>query len=191
MQGSDENIIIEYLNGNKEAFTKIVNRYLKIIYNFVYRLVGNDKIAEDISQEVFLRVWKNIKKFDLEKNFKTWIFSIAKNTAIDYLRKRKDVPISAFDNDNDEGNFIEDTLTDEELRPNEIFALSENKIHIEEIMNELTITQKQVILLKYMNEMPLSEVAEVIKIPLDTAKSHHRRAIMKMRKSIHAPKLSR
>ena len=88
MKKSDNEIIIQYLNGDKDAFTEIVNRYLKLIYNFTYRLVGNEKVAEDISQEVFLKAWKNIKKFDLEKNFKTWIFSIAKNTAIDYLRKR-------------------------------------------------------------------------------------------------------
>jgi RNA polymerase sigma-70 factor (ECF subfamily) len=155
--------------------------------NFVYRLTGNQKEADDISQDVFLKTWKNIKKFDTKKSFRTWIFSIARNTAIDYLRKRKDVPISLFDSD-DGGNVIEDTLMDKELKADEVFTLSENKIHIEKIMNELTIVQKQVILLKYMNEMSLSEVAEVMKIPLDTTKSHHRRAIIKLRK--HAPKLS-
>jgi RNA polymerase sigma-70 factor (ECF subfamily) len=185
---TDEEIIISYLNGNKDSFTEIVNRYIKIIYNFIYRLIGNEKVAEDLTQEVFLKAWKNIKGFDTEKSFRTWIFSIARNTAIDYLRKRKDVPISAFDTE-DEENIIENTLIDEELKPDEIYALSENKIHIEKILNELTIIQKQVVLLKYMNEMSLSEVAEVMKIPLDTAKSHHRRALSKLRK--HAPKLSK
>ena len=59
MENSDQEIIIEYLNGNKEAFTEIVNRYLKVVYNFIYRLVGNEKTAEDITQEVFLKIWKN------------------------------------------------------------------------------------------------------------------------------------
>jgi RNA polymerase sigma-70 factor (ECF subfamily) len=139
---------------------------------------------------VFLKVWKNIKNFDIEKSFKTWIYSIAKNTSIDYLRKRKDVPISVFDSD-DGGNMIEDTLIDEGLKPDEIFLLSQNKIHIEKVLEELSIVQKQVVLLKYMNEMSLSEVAEIMKIPLDTAKSHHRRAIIKMRNSVNAPKLSK
>jgi RNA polymerase sigma-70 factor, ECF subfamily len=190
MQRTDEEIVINYLNGNKDAFTEIVNRYLKLIYNFIYRFVGNQKEAEDITQEVFLKAWKSLNKFDTKKSFRTWIFTIAKNTSIDYLRKRKDVPISIFDNEDGE-NFVENNLVDEELKPDEIFALAQNKIHIEKIMNELTIMQKQVIILKYMSEMSLSEVAEIMKIPVDTAKSHHRRALTKMRKSLHAPKLSK
>ena len=64
MNKSDLEIIIEYLNGDKDVFTEIVNRYLKMIYNFIYRFVGNQKTAEDITQEVFLKVWKNIKKYN-------------------------------------------------------------------------------------------------------------------------------
>jgi RNA polymerase sigma-70 factor (ECF subfamily) len=191
MEKTDEQLVENYLEGDENSFNEIVNRYLKLIYNFAYRLVGNQKEAEDISQEIFLKVWKNLKKFNAKKSFRTWIFSIAKNTCIDHLRKRKDVPMSAFDND-DGGNVIEDTLVDEELKPDEIFALSQNKLNVEKIMEILTIVQKEVIVLKYMNEMSLSEVAEVMKIPIDTAKSHHRRALQKMRKSIiNAPKLSK
>jgi RNA polymerase sigma-70 factor (ECF subfamily) len=185
-----EEIIIKYLNGDKEAYTEIVNRYLKLILNFVYRLIGNQKEAEDITQDVFLKSWKSLKRFDTKKSFRTWIFSIARNAAIDYLRKRKDVPISLFDSD-DGNNVIEDNLTDEELKPDELYALTENKIHIEKIMNELSIVQKQVIMLKYMNEMSLSEVAEVMKIPIDTAKSHHRRALKRLKEAHNAPKLQK
>ena len=191
MRKSDEEIIIEYLNGDKNAFTEIVNRYLKPIYNFTYRFVGNEKNAEDISQEVFLKVWKNIKRFDLEKSFKTWIFSIAKNTSIDYLRKRKDVPISAFDSE-DGGNFIEDNLKDGELSANEIFALAQNKKQVEKVITKLSMIQKEVIVLKYMNEMSLTEVAIVLDIPVNTAKSHHRRALEKMKDMLkNAPELSK
>jgi RNA polymerase sigma-70 factor (ECF subfamily) len=194
MQKSDQEIIIEYLEGDKNSFTEIVNRYLKLIYNFVYRLIGNEKVAEDITQEVFLKVWKSIKKFDKEKSFKTWIFSIAKNTTIDYLRKRKDVPMSLFDNDEGE-NFLEDNLIDIELRPDEIFALAQDKKQIDTVMKELSIVQKEVIILKYGNEMSLSEVSEIMNMPKDTVKSHHRRALIKLKKLLetreNAPKLSK
>ncbi|MFA6227423.1 MAG: sigma-70 family RNA polymerase sigma factor [Candidatus Paceibacterota bacterium] len=187
MQRSDEEIILEYLNGDKNSFTEIVNRYLKSIYNFVYRFVGDEKATEDITQEVFLKAWKNIKKFDIEKSFKTWIFSISKNTCIDYLRKRKDVPISLFDNE-EGGNSIEDNLIDQELKPDEIFSLEHDKKQVQKALNELTTKQKEVIILKYVNGMSLSEVAEIIDIPADTIKSHHRRALMKLRKILSAPK---
>ena len=181
MQKSDGDLIINYLNGDKEEFTEIVNRYLKMVYNFTYRLVGSEKEAEDITQEVFLKVWKSIKKFDLEKNFKTWIFTIAKNTAVDYLRKRKDIPMSAFDND-EGGNFIEDSLEDIERRPDEVFALAQNKKQIEKVMKELSIMQREVMILKYVNEMSLSEVSEIMDMPRETVKSHHRRALLKIKK---------
>ncbi len=181
MQKTDQEIITDYLNGEKEEFTEIVNRYLKMVYNFVYRLVSSEKEAEDITQEVFLKVWKNVKNFDVEKSLKTWIFTIAKNTAFDYLRKRKDIPMSVFDNDEGE-NVIEDNLEDIERRPDEVFALAQNKKQINKVIKELSIIQKEVIILKYVNEMSLSEVSEIMDMSKDTVKSHHRRAILKMRK---------
>ena len=187
---SDEQLIRQYLDGDKKNFEEIVERYLKIIYNFVYRLIGNEKNAEDITQEIFLRVWKNIKKFDTKKSFKTWIFTIAKNASIDYLRKRKDIIMSTFDNE-DGGNVVLDNIIDEELKPDEIFALAKDKKTVELAMDKISIVQKEIIVLKYMNEMSLFEIAEIMDIPLNTVKSHHRRALIKIRNVIDATKLSK
>jgi len=183
MNETDKQLVENYLNGDKIAFTEIVNRYLTLIYNFTYRLVGNEKVSEDLTQEVFLKAWKNIKKFDTDKSFKTWIFTIAKNTSIDFLRKRKDVPMSTFDNDEGE-NIIENNLKDEEPDAIEIFTSAQNKKQVENILKELSVVQKEVIVLKYVNEMSLSEIAEIMNIPIDTAKSHHRRALIRMKKAL-------
>ena len=86
---NDKAIIYEYLKGDQRALEFLVKKYIKPIYSFVYRNVGDVEAAEDITQEVFIRVWKNIRRFDLNKDFKPWIFQIAKNASIDYLRKRK------------------------------------------------------------------------------------------------------
>ena len=185
---SDEEIIISYLNGDKDAFTEVVNRYLKLIYNFTYRLVGNEKSAEDISQEVFLKAWKNLKKFDTEKSFKTWLFSIAKNSCIDYLRKRKDVSLSTFDSENG-GNIIEDNLIDMELMADETFARKQDDEQLDIAMGTLSVIQKEVIILKYVNEMSLSETAEILGMSTDTVKSHHRRALIRLKRHLGAPKL--
>ena len=190
MYTTDEELVKVYLDGDKENFDEIVNRYLKMIYNFIYRFVGNEKLAEDITQETFIKVWKNLKKFDTTKSFKTWVYSIAKNTAIDYLRKRKDIPISMFDNESGK-NIIEDTLTDEELKADEIYIMAENKKQVESVLTKLSAIQKEVVILKYVNELSLSEVSEALNIPRETIKSHHRRALIKMKKLLeekHAPK---
>ena len=90
----DKQLIVEYLKGDEKALETLFSRYLKPIYTFVYRLTGNAQDAEDISQEVFVKVWKNLKKYDDTRSFKTWLFTIAKNTAYDLLRKNKEIVFS-------------------------------------------------------------------------------------------------
>jgi len=102
MEISDKKIIENYLKGDEKYLEILIQKYLKPIYGFVFKYVGNADEAEDITQAVFIKVWKNIKKYDKNKSFKTWIFSIAKNTCIDYLRKKKAIPLSNFENEKGE-----------------------------------------------------------------------------------------
>ncbi len=107
---TDEDLVVSYIEGDDSAFVTLMDRYLKLIYSFTFRMCKNTDNAEEITQETFLKVWKNIKKFKTNQKFKTWIYTIAKNTAIDYLRKRRDVLFSAFEND--EGiNLIEEMFS--------------------------------------------------------------------------------
>lgn len=85
-----------------EDMGAIVRQYIKPLYNFVYRIIPDSGEVEDIIQEVFVKIWKNIKKFDPKQNpsadgFKTWIFTIARNTTIDWLRKKKSISFSQMD----------------------------------------------------------------------------------------------
>ena len=87
---NDEQLIAEYLSSEKEeVFRALLNKYTKPVYNFIRQMVRNPTEAEDITQEVFIKVWKNLKKYKLGQNFKTWLFIIAKNSTIDFLRKKK------------------------------------------------------------------------------------------------------
>ena len=89
MEITDKQLIDDYLNGNDAAFALLVQRQINPVYNFVYRLVRNTQDAEDITQETFVKMWKNLKRYNQDQNFKTWLFTIARNTAIDSLRKKK------------------------------------------------------------------------------------------------------
>ena len=180
MLPTDNNLVQRYLDGDKNSFSEIVDIYLKQIFNFSYNLVGSRKDAEDITQDVFVKLWKILSKFDLEKSFKTWIFAIARNTCIDFLRKKKEIPFSKFDNE-EGNNFLEDTLIDNELTPDEVFVISENKENIEKVLLKLSVIQKEVVVLRYMNGMSFDEISEVLNLPLNTVKSHHNRALVKMR----------
>jgi len=90
MERLDSQLIADYLKGDEKSLEILFGRYLKPIYSFVYRFVGEGQEVEDVVQDIFLKVWRNLKKFDRSRSFKTWIFSIAKNTAIDYLKKKND-----------------------------------------------------------------------------------------------------
>ena len=181
----DNNLIQKYLDGDDKAFSLIVDFYLKPILNFSYKLVGNKKDAEDVTQEVFLKVWKNIKNFDIEKNFKTWILAITRNTCVDFLRKKKEIPFSKFDNEEGD-NILEDNLIDNGLKPDEVFLLTENKEMIENTLSKISFIQKEVVILRYMNEMTFDEISEILNIPLNTVKSHHNRALIKMKSILSA-----
>ena len=86
METRDAQLVADYLNGDEQSLHLLIERYLKPVYRFVHSYVGSDLDAEDISQEVFVRAWRNLKKFDQEKSFKTWIFAIAKHASIDVLK---------------------------------------------------------------------------------------------------------
>ena len=183
---SDERarVLIEnYFNGDPEAFEALMLLYLKPVYNFAYRYAGDVASAEDITQETFVKVWKNLKKFDRAKSFKTWIFTIAKNTAFDFLKKKKAIPFSAFDTDTGE-NVIVDTLADPAPLPTELFEQKELSQMLERAVSALAPYYREVILLRYFEQFTFQEIADILKEPLDTVKSRSRRALSILRKSL-------
>lgn len=117
---TDEQLISDYLEGDEKTIELLISRYLKPIYNFVYHFIGGQPEAEDITQETFVKVWRNLKKFKPEKSFKTWLYTIARNTAIDFLKKKKHFNFSDL-NTREESANIENMLIDPEPLPSEIF----------------------------------------------------------------------
>lgn len=190
---NDQNLIKKYFQGDEKALEILIKVYLKPIYSFVYRYVNNEQDAEDITQEVFVKVWRNLKKFNPQKNhfltlidkqqksFKTWIFSIAKNTSIDWLKKKKAIPFSNFENEKGE-NPLTETLADPAPLPNEIFE----RANIAEILNsatqQLLPKYRMILSLRYNDHFNFREISETLSEPLNTIKSRHRRAIILLKK---------
>ncbi len=186
MEKDNADLIQDYLGGNTKAFELLVNQNLPALYNFVYRLSGNADEANDIAQEVFVKVWKNLKKFDPKQNFRTWIFSIARNTTIDYFRKKKSIPFG--DMEIGEDTSFEDSLADDEMLPDEIFEQKELGTFLEKSLQTLSPEERAIILLHDKEDLTFEEMAKVLKKPMNTVKSQYRRAILTFRKRILAPK---
>jgi len=180
---SDEKLVEYFLEGEKRALEILVFRYFKMIYNFCYRNVGDINVAEDITQETFVKVWKNLNKFDKNKKFKTWLFQIAKNTCIDYLRKKKSIPFSKFENEDGDNNFV-DNFEDISPLPDEIFKKKDLAVFLEKTVSKLPDANKMVIILYYKNDFNFREIAEILNEPIDTIKSRYRRGLISLRKLI-------
>jgi RNA polymerase sigma-70 factor (ECF subfamily) len=190
MDKDDQTLITDYLEGNDEALAGLISRYLKPVYNFAYRLAGNNKEeAEDITQETFFKMWRNLKKYRPSENFKTWLFTIARNTAYDRLRKKKSkssfVVFSDFDT---EGAFFEESLADTEPIADEIFILAETRELLMQAISELSPQFREVLILHYDHELTFDEIGKILHEPPNTVKSRHRRAIEALRSIFDAPK---
>ncbi|MES2409771.1 MAG: RNA polymerase sigma factor [Patescibacteria group bacterium] len=189
MEQTDSEIIKKYLGGDKESLDKIIDKYLAHVYNFVRRLYNNESDATDITQEVFIKVWKNIHKYNPAQNFKTWLFTIARNTTVDWMRKKKVYVFSDLENGEEDESFA-DRLVDIEPLPEDIFSQKELKNNLEKLLTTLHPDQKSVIILHISEDMTFDEISKVLRKPLNTIKSHYRRGLEKLRKNIvNAPNL--
>lgn len=178
---ADEQLVFDYLKGDEGSLEVLIRRYLKPIYGFVYHMVGNVHDAEDVTQETFVKMWKHLKKFDSRKSFKTWLFSIAKNAALDFLKKKKAIPFSALDNE-DGDNVMIDSIADSEALPSEIFDREDIASFLASAMAKLPPMYRAVLTLHYNEQLRFREIADVLGEPLDTVKSRHRRACSMLRK---------
>lgn len=183
MDRSDQQLVAEYLAGDEKSLEVLFGRYLKSIYSFAYRYVGGGQDAEDITQEVFVKAWRNLKKFDQNKSFKTWIFSIAKNTAIDFLKKKKTIPFSEFDTE-DGSNLVTDALADPSPLPQELLERTGMAQLLNSAMEKLSPKYRMVLFLRYNDHFNFREIAESLGEPLNTITSRHRRALVMLKKLI-------
>jgi RNA polymerase sigma-70 factor (ECF subfamily) len=187
MEQDDAQLVESYIDGDAEALKSLIARYLKSVYNFVYRTSGAPDEAHDITQEIFIKIWKHIKKFDVTQNFKTWLFTIARNTTIDWLRKRKNFVFSELGTE--ENDYFESSIPDAEPLPDELFQKRELHDLLEHALMQIPFDYKTIILLHHTDDLTFEEIAKVVKKPMNTVKSQYRRGIMALRKQLQdAPK---
>jgi len=178
----DEALVSRFLRGNEKAFERLLSRYLKSVYNFLFRLVNDLPAAQDLAQETFFKAWKNLRRFDSSKSFKTWLFTIARNSAYDYLRKKKPLPFAYFEDEN--GNSWINNVADEEALPNEILVKLDREKNIAALIKKIPQNYQLILLLRYKDDFSLGEIAQILGRPYNTIKSQHQRALRKLGKII-------
>jgi RNA polymerase sigma-70 factor (ECF subfamily) len=178
---ADQDLVLAALAGDSQAFAALVERYIGPIYKFSYRYVRNGPDAEDISQETFLRAWKSLKKFDQSKNFKTWIFTIAKNASLDLLKKKKPMPFSLIGEETDAVEAVLAPYVAVADASDGAFDQGLLKKNFDSALAKLPSHYRDVMVLRYTDNLKFREIAERLHEPIDTVKSRHRRGLALLR----------
>ncbi len=177
MNTSDEKLVQNFRGGDEMALEKLIERYLKPLYGFVFQLVRDEQSAQDIVQEVFVKMWKHLSSFDQNKKFSTWIYAIAKNTACDWLKKKKALPFSVFEIA-DGSNLLEFIEDQNPLNSVELWQKMDNSQDAQQFLDTLSPEHKTILLLHFQQGFSLAEIAEILGAPSNTIKSQFRRTIL-------------
>ena len=150
-------------NGDSNSFAFLVKKYQQLAYNLAFRIVCNEDDAKDVVQESFIKIWKNMKRYNSNAKFSTWMYTIVTNTAIDYLRSVKKRTMISIDN-------IEERLTitnmENELDNRELGQL------IKGASDSLTTKQRLVFVLRDLQGLKSEEVSEILKLSATSIKSN-------------------
>ena len=178
---SERQLIEKYLEKQDEqALQTLIERHATSVYGFVARVIGDANAAEDVTQETFVKIWKNLKKFDLNKSFKAWLFTIAKNTAFDFLKKKKAIPLSHYRKEETES--LADQIPDTTPLPSEWLEKRDVTKQVIAALAHLSLTARTVLMLHYKQELSFQEIAEILGESIDTVKSRSRRALIQLKK---------
>lgn len=180
---SEKELLIKAKNGDEDAFEEIIKLYEQKICSTIFYMVKNENIVEDIAQEVFIKVYKNISKFNEESSLYTWIYRITMNTCIDQIKKEKKFTYINTFVDTDEGE-VEMQFEDETQRLDEIV---ENKLKRESLIKaikSLPAEQRALIVLRDIRQFKYMEIAEMLKLNLGTVKSKISRARQTLKESL-------
>lgn len=157
------------LDGDQSAFTEIVERYQNPVHNMCYRMLRNPQAAEDAAQETFWRAYKNLKRYDANRSFATWLLSIAAHYCIDQQRKKRLPSI-------DLNEIMEFAAEDPAPRPESITVKNEFSEEVQRQLSELNENDRAVLVLRYWYEMSEDEICETLSISKSAVKSRLFRA---------------
>lgn len=177
---TDRELVKRITEGNLHAFKLLVTQHEKLVRHMINRLVNNQDDTEDICQEVFIKVYKNLSKFSFQSKLSTWIGSIAYSTAINYLRKES-LKRSVTDDITDFENQHRTTDT-----PESILHKKDTAAFIQQALTKLPLNYRTVLTLYHLNEFSYQEIEEITGMPEGTVKSYLFRARKMLKDQLEA-----
>jgi RNA polymerase sigma-70 factor (ECF subfamily) len=175
-RSEDSKIIALALSGDNRGYQRLMDKYHDAIFNFIFRMVREREQVEDLTQEAFIKAFASLRSFNEEYAFSTWLYKIATNNSIDYIRKKKlqmfsiDKPIESKDSD------FSFELPDDSYEPDKEMITGQRAAMLNEAIDQLPEKYRMVIRLRHVEERSYEEIAKQLRLPIGTVKAHIFRA---------------
>lgn len=191
VRAEEASIVAELKSGSEEAYNWLIAHYHQPIYSLVYRIVNNPADAADTTQEVFLKVFRGMKRFNGESSLKTWLYRIAIHEASNHRRwwfrhKSKESPMEAKEDSSGNSFGLCDTLVDQGESPLELLAHEEIRARVEGELRQVPEPYRTTVLLRDIEGLSYEEIAEVLQVSLGTVKSRLIRGREALKKRLEA-----
>lgn len=171
----EQQIIKQILAGDKKAYAQIINEYKNPLYATILRMTRNPQTAQDFVQEAFIKIYEQLPKYDGKGSFKSWLYRVAINFCIDEFRKKSYQMKQAE---------LQDDQLVNESHPEVIFLKKEQSRQLEKLIATLPELERMILLLRYVNELSYTEIADLLHIPLSDVRNKLHRAKKKMRNQV-------
>jgi RNA polymerase sigma-70 factor (ECF subfamily) len=168
-------LLQQALQGDEAAFGQVVETYQNPVYNLCYRMLGDGIEAEDAAQETFWRAHQNMRRYDPQRSFITWLLSIAAHYCIDQQRKRK-YPVYPID------EYVEETAPDPAPNPERAISQLDEDRFLHQLLNQMPPQDRAVLVLRYWNELSEEEIASSLDMTVSAVKSRLHRARLQLAK---------
>ncbi|MHC1733267.1 MAG: sigma-70 family RNA polymerase sigma factor [Bacteroidales bacterium] len=171
----DLKVIDRALQGDSRAYTELLNRYRDSVYYVMLRMISNPSDAEDLTIEAFGKAFHNLAKYVPSHAFSTWLFRIATNNCIDFMRRKSQSP-RPFDQDEGEEDEVEATVASDMIAPDELMINRETAASLNRIVKTLKPRYRRLIELRYFEDYSYEEIASELSLPIGTVKARLFRA---------------
>jgi RNA polymerase sigma-70 factor, ECF subfamily len=188
MEVTDAAVVAQVLAGDRDAFRVLVERHSRSIFHVVYRMTGNQQDAEELVQEVLLRAYKSLGRFEMRSNFSTWLYRIAVNRTLDFLSARKsqmqsqDAYHIADDPDPEDSRQVQ--VPSSSPGPERVLLSGEVKSRVAQAMTMLTPVERLAFIMRHMEGRSIEEIGQALNLKASAAKNSVFRAVQKLRQQL-------
>jgi RNA polymerase sigma-70 factor, ECF subfamily len=178
--------VVRLRRGDLNALSELITRYQNRLYRYLLRMVQQPAEAEDLFQQTWLRVVEKIGSFDASRNFDAWLFTLARNLAIDHLRRVHPQSLDEPLAENRHCETLADRIQSADYTPLDAALAVERRTQIDEAMAPLPMSYREALTLRFEDGMKIDEIAQVTGVPVSTVKSRLRRSLEQLRSALEA-----